>query len=201
MTAQINDILLYDDKKLQISAINSEHPLVTLERFGLHPVAASTACWRGYTATLYIDAENRLGIKKLTVNLPDEVEPIAINGTSGKKVKISDFENLSADEIECLISGNTVYANLDLPLNFTGSIIACDGFKQEYYVHMGFHEPYKYDTVFEFFFKNGSCKEVKDLSDQAKFKRTEMKKSEHRGCMSPKKIKQRFSLGYAEKWI
>ena len=60
MTAQMNDLMDYDGREYDISAIKSKKALINVEKLGLHPVAASTACWRGYIAKFGLDGDNRL---------------------------------------------------------------------------------------------------------------------------------------------
>ncbi|NLI09019.1 MAG: hypothetical protein GX457_18310, partial [Thermotogaceae bacterium] len=55
MTAQMNDLMDYDGREYSISAIKSKNALFNVEKLGLHPVAASTACWRGYIAKFGLD--------------------------------------------------------------------------------------------------------------------------------------------------
>lgn len=150
MTAQMNDLMDYDGRQYSISAIKSKNALFNVEKLGLHPIAASSACWRGYIAKFGLDGDSRLLLTDLFVNIEDEKAP-AINGMLPNRVKI-DHNRLNEYDFNMIAGGNTVYRGVDLPLPFTGSMIICDGFIQELYVHMGFHDPYKYEKVIELCF-------------------------------------------------
>lgn len=53
---------------------------------------------------------------------------------------------------------------IGLPINYTGDLIIGDDFLGEYYVYMGFQQPYTYENVKELKFEKGKLIEVKDHS-------------------------------------
>ncbi|MGI6162242.1 MAG: hypothetical protein ACOYJD_09535 [Christensenellales bacterium] len=62
---------------------------------------------------------------------------------------------------------NAFYQDIDLLLDYTGSIIICAGFIFSLYVHMGFHEPFKYKRVIKLDFNRGTLTDETDLSAKA----------------------------------
>ena len=56
------------------------------------------------------------------------------------------------------------YNDLNLPVDFTGGILAASEFLQELYVHMGFHPAWKYKNVFELVLSHGDLIETRDVS-------------------------------------
>ncbi len=201
MTAQMNDIMMYDDREYSISAIKSKNALFNIEKLGLRPVAASTACWRGYIAKLGLDGDNRLLLTDLVVNIEDEEAP-AINGIMPDRITI-DHNRLKDYDFSIIAGGNTVYNSVDLPLPFTSSMIICDGFIQELYVHMGFHDPYKYEKVIELIFDKGLMSKAEDRSAEAK-KQREKAVMDGRmgidGANLESSIERTFDLYYDSKW-
>ena len=77
MTAQFNDQFHYHDKGFAIAGI-SAGDLFNPADFGLFPIPASTACWRGYVA-VYAISDSHLVLDALSVNLREEQAP-TING-------------------------------------------------------------------------------------------------------------------------
>lgn len=202
MTAQMNDLMDYDGRQYSISAIKSKNALFNVEKLGLHPIAASSACWRGYIAKFGLDGDSRLLITDLFVNIEDEKAP-AINGMLPNRVKI-DHNRLNEYDFNMIAGGNTVYRGVDLPLPFTGSMIICDGFIQELYVHMGFHDPYKYEKVIELHFDKGLMTKAEDKSAEAKKQRENAVRDGRIGIDGGNleaSIERTFDLDYDSKWM
>ncbi len=147
MTAQIDDTFQYHSAEYSVAGI-SKDKLFDPAIFKLKPMAASTACWRGYQAVFGI-SDSHLILDALYVNLCKEGEGFqrkqgpVINGikpiTSRGK---HDFFN-------------NHYKGLNYRLEYTGGLLLADGFIQDLYVHMGFHPAWKYNTVMELIFENG----------------------------------------------
>ena len=61
--------------------------------------------------------------------------------------------------------GPFYYEGLAFPLPFSGRLLACRGFIDDLYVHMGFHPAWKYKKVMELAFDDGRLIEHRDRSD------------------------------------
>ncbi|WP_196892786.1 hypothetical protein [Aureivirga marina] len=152
MTAQISDQFIYNNQFYSLTGFTEEicfHP----GDYEIFTKSASTACWRGFYRTFSIE-NNELVAKNLNVNDSNINEnplgPI-INGVKPKRNK-GRF--------------NKTYENINLKIDFTGSILIGKDFIRDLYVHMGFHPAWKYETVFEFTFENGNLKKQENLSDK-----------------------------------
>ncbi len=147
MTAQMHDSILLDDRKFSIVGLNGEDLFKPAE-FNLQPRMSITSCWRGYVCEYKIES-NKLFLNILQINLHEQgplinkVEPIFSKAT---------FDN--------------VYNHLNLPIDFTGEIIAGDRFLRELYVHMGFQPAWKYETVHQLTISHGSVLAEKDISQE-----------------------------------
>ena len=161
MTAQFNDIFLYQGERYAVSGI-SEGELFDPKLLGLNPVAACTACWRGYVAEFSI-LDARLVLQNLSVNLYNlDDEEAGRQSETGPE--INGVLPLHPDgEYELF---NNRYENLNYHLEYSGGLLIADGFIQELYVHMGFHPAWKYERVIEFIFDNGSLIDEQDRSYQ-----------------------------------
>lgn len=70
MSAQINDLMLYEGKTYRLAGIASDDPSVELfepAHYGIQAIPRSTGCWRGFRAT-YGLRENRLVLEELGIN-------------------------------------------------------------------------------------------------------------------------------------
>jgi hypothetical protein len=140
MTAQFNDQFRYQEKDFSIAGISTGE-LFRPADFGLFPIPASTACWRGYVATFAI-FESHLVLDTLSVNLQEKQAP-TINGI------------LPSEPARGLKLFNNVYTDLKYRIPYTGGLLLGHDFISEFYVHMGFHPAWKYKEVFELTFENG----------------------------------------------
>jgi hypothetical protein len=61
---------------------------------------------------------------------------------------------------------NNYYEDLNLPLDYTGSLLIADGFIQDLYVHRGFQSAWKFETVIELVFDAGRFIEAVDRSER-----------------------------------
>lgn len=165
MTAQESDIFILNDKEYDISGVNGNELFIP-GKYGLMPVSIMTCNWRGYVAT-YALLDDILVLKSFSVNLKEDntfdktADPL-INEHVPEKDHIYD-------DIYSYF-----YENLNLPINFTGGILACQGFIPELYVHMGFHPAWKFEKVIELLFDNGKLTERHDVSKKMKVFRDEM---------------------------
>jgi len=159
MTAQIHDSFLFKDQEYSIVGVNGKGLFDPLD-YDLRPQGLCSACWRGYLCQ-YTVKENQMQLRWLRINLDSsgqnssEFNPgPVINGISPGKPH-EDYPIF-----------DTVYQNLDLTIAFNGGILLGEGFIPELYIHMGFHPAWKFRTVYEFLFKNGTIQEIRDVSQQ-----------------------------------
>ena len=133
--------------------------LFTPASFGLFPIPASTACWRGNLA-LYTILDAHLELDTLYVNLREPQGPM-----------INDVVPHPPTDRYGMF--NNTYGNLNLPIPYTGSILIGTGFIQELYEHMGSHPAWKYRAVIELMFENGKWNSETDRSESmAELRRT-----------------------------
>ncbi len=159
MTAQINDLFRHRATEFSLAGI-SEGELFDPSILGLEPAMASTACWRGFQA-IFTVLESRLVLETLHVNLPER------DGNEFRTVKgptISGVIPTGSREEFALF--NNHYERLNYPLDYSGGLLLADGFIRDLYVHMGFHPPWKYETVIELVFENGVLQNEFDRSER-----------------------------------
>jgi hypothetical protein len=148
MTAQINDSFLFQDQKFSLVGVNGGE-LFNPAAYDMQPLPRITSCWRGYVCT-YQTQSSKLLLDTLQINLGQE-GPL-INHLQSIFSTAGTFDN--------------VYHDLNLHIDFTGGMLVASGFLQELYVHMGFHPVWKYETVHELVFSQGTLLETKDVSRQ-----------------------------------
>jgi len=171
MTAQIPDTLLFEDQALSIVGVNGSglfDPYV----LNLQPVSRITSCWRGYVCE-YKLLHNKLLLNKLQINLGmDEWKDKTHEFTPEAGPLINGVKPVFSIERQELF--NNTYAELNLPIDFTGGLLAAGNFVQELYVHMGFHPAWKYKTVLELILSHGYVIETRDVSKRMEEIRNEM---------------------------
>src|SRR5690606_25878870 len=105
--------------------------------------------WRGYYV-VYSLLDRHLVVADLHVELLDKENGYApLKGPSINGVSPTPGREAAHDWF------NNHYTDLNYHLEFSGGLLLADGFIQELYVHMGFHAPWKYETVIELLFENG----------------------------------------------
>jgi hypothetical protein len=176
VTAQIPDALLLNDQRFSLVGVNGSG-LFEPSTFGMHPFSRITSCWRGFVCEYQI-VQNKFLLHKLQINLDGEA-PL-INGVKSLAQERGIF--------------NRVYEALDLPVAFTGNLLAASGFIQELYVHMGFHPAWKYRTVFELVISDGHVLETRDVSGSMEQIRKEMVRSPLQPGVNATKVQ-------IDKWI
>lgn len=146
MTAQIHDSFLLQDKTYSVVGVNGGslfHP----QDQSMQPLPRITSCWRGYVCTYKI-SDSKLLLDSLQVNLAHEGP--AINNIPPVFSSRGTFDN--------------IYKDIHLRMDFTGGILVADGFIHNLYVHMGFQPAWKYETVFELTFSQGTLLDTTDVS-------------------------------------
>lgn len=158
MAAQIHDSILLQDQKFSIVGVNG-NGLFGLADYNLHPLPSITSCWRGYVCG-YKTVANRFILHTLQINL--EQQGPLINGV---------------EPFFARATFNNTYNDLNMPMDFSGEILAGDKFIRELYVHMGFHPAWKYETVYELVISHGDVLDIKDVSKQMAQLRQQMIKT------------------------
>ncbi len=176
MTAQMSDSFLLEEKKFSLVGVNGSG-LFNPSDYNMQPLPRITSCWRGYVCT-YKTFHDKLLLDALLINL--------------------DHEGPAINNIHPVFSNqgtfNNTYKNLDLHLDFTGSILIAQGFIQQLYVHMGFHPAWKYETVFELNVSQGHVLETKDVSKEM----AELRDKMSRGPLQPNRDASKQEI---ENWI
>jgi hypothetical protein len=153
MTAQVRDRFLYGDGSYSLLCTTGLK--FDPRSYGIVPSMASTACYRGYWC-VYKVIEGKLYLDELYVHSRDGNYP-KINGvdvcTKGLLKKKIDY------------MGCCLYKGLKLQYEFDGKILLGRDFDSSLYVHMGFHDPWKYRELTELVFKKGELIEVNDHSE------------------------------------
>lgn len=162
MTAQFNDLFRYREKEFAIAGISTGELFRPVD-FGLFPIPASTACWRGYLATFTV-FESHLVLDALSVRLQEKQAP-TVNGINA--AESTDNHKLFSH----------VYNDLRYRVHYTGGLLIGHEFVRELYVHMGFHPAWKYKDVFELTFENGRLLRELDRSEWAALERHNFLKS------------------------
>ena len=146
MTAQIEDVYMYQDKKYSIIALSK--PLdFKPQKYSIIPQAIKNFCWNGFWCEYNIDNDG-IKVKNLYINSKDKKYP-SING-------------VYADEEHIL--GHHLYRNIDLYLNYSGSIVAGSDFINNEKTHLGYLKSFAYKIVKEFVFEEGRLIHVIDHS-------------------------------------
>jgi hypothetical protein len=192
MTAQINDRFNYKGKSYRISAIQYPEKFFNIKKLKIKHQWINTACRRGYVAEFSI-YENNLALTTLMTNVHRKTKPIAINGIM-PRIDIDNDKDYEFREWD--------YQNINLKLNYSGSIIITDGFIRERYVHMGFQSPFSYEVVIELSFKDGVLIKSNDMSQIAKqMRETQTSKIDKSGFKCLGWIADCFDLDYKTKWV
>ena len=155
MTSQVQNLVFYKDKEYELCA-SAPHEIFDPRLYGLNPKGVATNCHCGWQATL--DISEWLSLKQLSVyhdtglRIRDRFpNGPSINGVSPEKSVATIF--------------NCFYDNLNLTLDYTGSILV--GKDRSTSVKgrpMGGSAFWIYDSLLELSFKSGRQYAEKDLS-------------------------------------
>ena len=148
VTGQIPDEFILNGEKFSLVGIKGQK-LFTPEDFGIIPLSASTACWRGYIMG-YTTTHNCLILDNMRVNTKKSKKINGIKPQTGNGNRFFKYH----------------YKDLKLKSNFTGSILLAKDFINSMYVHMGFQRPTAFETVVELYLENGEIILMKDISKQ-----------------------------------
>lgn len=196
MSAQMNDLMIYEGKTYRLAGIAADDPSVELfepEHYGIQAFSRSTGCWRGFRAT-YGLRENRLVLEELGINCDNpefgaEIERMRqsdLRGAAKSRARKQHYVKLQI--IKNSACGPAIhgvypvppesrhdsgafsdhYYDVGLPMPFSGGLLICDGFILELFTHMGFHPAWKYEEVKELLFRDGLLTQIRDRSDEMK---------------------------------
>ena len=155
MTGQVGDIYRYFGEDYTIVAISNPIEFDPAQ-YGIIPEAANTACWAGYWCE-YDISDRGIVLSNLYVNAKDANYP-PINGVSVQAEPKGKYY---------AYMGHHLYKGIDIPMDYTGRIVAGAGFLSKYYIHMGYQRAWAYETLIEFVFDKGCLVETVDYSIDA----------------------------------
>lgn len=180
MTAQIPDTYTYKRRKYDIIAMSRDINF-NPRKFGLNPVAMSSACWRGYVCGYKITTKG-IFLDKLNISITNNPVP-EINGVKPQSSGCDD-------------TFRGVYKGLNLPIKYTGSIILGRKFIDRYYIHMGFQRAHAYEEVIEIVFVRGRVVRTIDHSNIAAEirKQIELDNYSVNSASIPQFVEESFSL-------
>ncbi len=156
MTAQVPDTVIYQGEQHVVAAFSSGEPFVPSDA-GYMPVAATTACWRGYVCG-YEVRDASLLLDELWVNHQPQVAPIS------RRLQPPNLNGVVAQRDEKSYFGEWHFSRVDMPLSYTGGLLIGQGLIRGLYVHMGFHPAWKYESVYELEFESGQLTAACDKS-------------------------------------
>lgn len=151
MTTQIENCFHYQEKDYRIAGI-LEDDLFFPRDYDLHPVQASTACYRGYYAVFTV-SESRLFLERLDVRLVRKTED------GYKEQKGPPINGVAPHFNSDGIIFNNQYDGLHLPLPYTGGLLLIDG-----PINDAPFRVWEYSTVFELLFEDGVLQNAIDRS-------------------------------------
>jgi len=164
MTAQMKDKFIFRRREYTVSAVEDPDDLINIHALGFNPSMFSTACYRGYIAGFSI-YKNSLALKNLYTNNGSDLKNSApvLNKTSPRIIiKETWPEEVKKQRREF------VYENINLKIQYTGSVLITKDFIQDKYVHMGFQSPINYENIIQLTFDNGLLILERDFSQTAK---------------------------------
>ncbi len=155
MTGQMVDTILLDGETYDVVTSGTEG-LFEPEAFGLHPLGLSPGSWRGYVCRYSLDGE-QLVLDRL------EVSQTSRDGELPDWPAIGGVTPVEAGESSVVHSH--VYADVGLPVPYTGEMIVARDHIPGPYVPMGFQPAWRYRRVIELQFEDGLLTSRRDVSD------------------------------------
>ena len=192
MTAQIHDALWFSGTEYAILARESAWPFDPSDYCQCRP-STSTACWRGYVATLSVRDDQ--------LRLDSVLDPFHESKLPSFIERLRRFACLRRPAQEAEQRG------LDVALKYDGGLVIGAGFLPEHYVHMGFQRPCCFSTVKELRFVGGLLVDHSDHSSAMQLRRNRLKTSKQLLSESvlddadfQESVRRAFSLAYPDKW-
>jgi hypothetical protein len=151
MSEQIRDPFMWDDmpdSELVFISAENIYSLFDPEKYGLQPSMVHTACYKGFIVYFALK-NNQLYIDQLEVYCKNRIYPL-INGIRSKRQ---------------LHNTMRVYKNLNLALNYSGTVIIGTDF-DEYYSDRAFTGAHCYHETYELYFSNGKLIDYRETSGE-----------------------------------
>lgn len=147
MTRQIANRLTYRGAEYYIGGVDlGFDPRV----YGIETTVPSTACWRGWWAEYYIMGR-RLVLENLHVYNRSGIYPELLNGSRLRR---------DSHEMPC-------YRWVNLPVRYTGEVLACAEIIQGYRIPPGMYiPPFAFERVLRLDFEDGMLVDEEDASDR-----------------------------------
>ncbi len=147
-TAQISDTIIFKGNAYDLIAARGG-ALATPGQFGMTAWMIHTACYRGYYAT-YELTDERLILRELTLR-----EKYA------NYLPIADVEpQVNADK------GIATYTHLHVAVSFTGKLRLAKDFIQAFYIHMGYQQPFAFETILDITLREGRVVAIQNRSPE-----------------------------------
>ncbi len=159
MTMQVKDAFILEKEVYSIIAASSQIPFHPTD-YGITPMDCCTACWTGYWCD-YGVTQQQIMLKSLYINSKDENYP-EIHG-------VLPLENIKN------YMGHHAYKNVNLPIDYTGKILAGKDFIDAFI----WYPAWSYRVLKEFHFDHGELADIVDYSKEAQKVRMEIKKKEN----------------------
>ena len=147
MTAQVTDPFFWKGEEYVFNGAEDVYSLFDPEKYGLHPKAFCTACWKGFIITFGV-RDDQLYIDELDIYCEDEKYP-AING-----VEATDDGWLSSCR----------YSNLNIATQYTGTITISQDMKEGAIRGAFTDGPGYYKKNYELVFKNGKLIDYRETT-------------------------------------
>ncbi len=178
MTHQIHDVVHYQGDSYILGEL-AGGTLFSPQDFGLFPVASSTACWRGFRAEYNVLCGclclHSLNINHQSVDRDVEFESYEEMQGFTQRQRHADIPPLingkAAEYQQNGLVGSWHYHNLDLHLNFTGSIEMVDGSIRSSAHYGGYPQTGLFDKVIRASFRTGYLESVQDITAELASKR------------------------------
>ncbi len=150
MTVQMNDILECKGVEFVIAAADGEGLFLPSD-YGLYPVPACTACWKGYLCCYGLSGV-ALSLETLYLGaLPEKDRGTLVNGVG--PVPVRDGMPFSL-----------AYYDLSLHVAFTGKLTVAREYIHGRGGRLGVHAPWDFEEVRELAFKEGRLESCEDIS-------------------------------------
>ena len=128
--------------------------------FGVYPTSVSSACWRGYQAVFTVFRTQLI----LTSFHASFYKKPKNSGSKYRSLRLPKINGVSPRRRVKDCSFNNNYSGLNYPINYTGGLLIGQGFIQRLHGLIAFHSAWKFKTVFELIFENGTLISETDRS-------------------------------------
>lgn len=154
MTAQVPDSIEIDGVRYALTG-HSGTGLFNPADHGIEPQVIHTGCWRGFICH-YAVRGDALHLATLRLGRGSLV--------AGARIEPGQTTLLGATLEDS--GGDWLFRFDELPMPYTGTLLACAGFVQSTYVHMGFAPAWKFEQVVELVVDAGRVTARRDLSEE-----------------------------------